>query len=91
MKMEELPEILEQYQVPVTADAEEEVLTMYNLGEGVYEKGMKAGRLQGQRDSLDRTGRLIKATTHAGRLQEFLDSADDRKRITALFEEFDIK
>jgi hypothetical protein len=29
--------------------------------------------------------------THAGRLQEFLDSADDRKRITALFEEFDIK
>nr|AMK53395.1 hypothetical protein AALO17_02610 [Faecalibaculum rodentium] len=46
MKMEELPEILEQYQVPVTADVEEEVLTMCNLGESVYEKGMKAGRLR---------------------------------------------
>ncbi|WP_300971051.1 hypothetical protein [Faecalibaculum rodentium] len=46
MKMEELLEILEQYQVPVTADVEEEVLTMCNLGEGVYEKGMKAGRLR---------------------------------------------
>ncbi len=46
MKMEELLEILEQYQVPVTADVEEEVLTMCNLGEGVYEKAMKAGRLR---------------------------------------------
>lgn len=46
MKIEELPEILEQYQVPVTADVEEEVLTMCNLGESVYEKGMKAGRLR---------------------------------------------
>ena len=86
MEVEERLEILEQYQIPVTADVEEEVLTMCNLGEGVYEKG----RLQGEKDSLNRISRLIKAMTQAGRLQEFQDSIDDESRLTALFAEFEI-
>ena len=39
--------ILEDYGIPTVQDVEEEVLDMCNLGQGVYEKGKRAGELQG--------------------------------------------
>ena len=50
MEVEEKLKILEGYGVPVTADVEEEVDDMCNLGQGVFEDGLQRGRMQGRQE-----------------------------------------
>ena len=103
MEVEEKLKILEGYGVPVTADVEEEVDDMCNLGQGVFEDGLQRGRMQGRQEgrmegrqlgeteTVRKTGLLKEAMTKAGRIQEFMNALGSLKALNRLYAEFGIE